>query len=606
MDTLCGMVGVVLRLFLGLMLAGGVVFRHRLLAWVRYCFCCFVWYTTFHMFLEGKVRVLRPYLLLTGCLFFALLGWVPGIAQERGHDPFHFTVARTTHGLILSWQPEQGYHLNQGLVRITVPKQYAHLFPDLATHPLLVLPAPLQWPWQGKHYRVHVRLVVSQAASGAFFVVHYQGCTAKGQCLPPFARHVYPAHAPLVHEIAGLDLPESMPFWLFLLSFFGFGLLLAFTPCVWPLVPIIAAMVLAKGRSGRHGYGLTFGYCLGICLSYGVLGLVFASLGVNLHVQLQQPWVIYSLAFILGYAVLLMFEVCSLPTRWLQGGSHGVFSKQRWHFRHALCAGFLASLVLSPCLTPPLMVALTMIAHWGDRVYGMVALFALGMGVSVPLFLVPVLGQRMPKMTGCTRVVKELIALLLLYIMVHLLAFLWIHVWPSFGYVCVTAVALWRVIRVLVGVYWRVIVGLLLVGLSVGGWYYQHGFSGLSARALLQKPALPWIKVASEQQLGGQLLAARGRHPVLLYFYADWCHSCQQLAQDLWSDKHIVAALKGWKLVKVDVTEQAPTVQSLMRVYKVLAPPTLLIINRQGALQVHRLVGLVAPERLLPILRRLH
>lgn len=486
------------------------------------------------------------------------------------------------------------------------------------------------------------------APAAAALEVQYQGCADAGLCYPPqtrtltvqwdgaAARSAGPAHttAPpgspgggYVSEqdrLAGL-LAESDLIWI-LASFFGLGLLLAFTPCVLPMIPILSGILVGSGSGLGAWRGLLLSgvYVLAMAAAYTAFGVLAGLFGANLQALLQTPAVLVAFALLFVALALAMFGVYELhtPVAWQTRLSR--LGQGRGGVAGAAAMGFGAALIVGPCLAPPLAGALLYIGASGDAVLGGIALFALGLGMGTPLIALGTIGGgALPKAGAWMDKVRVFFGVILLGVAVWLLA----RILPG-----PVILALWALLlagyavflgaleplgemrggRALAkagGVLGLVYAVILLVGAALGGGDPLHPLQPLTSAAgpapAVTHPA-PFRRVDDLPELRSALAAAaRAERPAVVDFYADWCVECVHMARTVFTEPAVRAALAPVAALQVDVTAYDRGDRGLMRALGVLGPPTMLFFGADGEeRQRYRLVGAVDAEGFLAHLQR--
>ncbi len=405
-------------------------------------------------------------------------------------------------------------------------------------------------------------------ASSFEIQVNYQGCADAGLCYPPTTKTVsieLPPPGtrsardapPMVAEqdrlsslIAGGSLFAIMA------SFLGFGLLLAFTPCVLPMIPILSGIIAGQGDAAtpRRSFLLSVTYVLGMALTYTIAGAAFAAAGQQAQAFFQQPWIIISFAALFVVLALAMFGLFDLkiPAA-LETRLAGLSGRQKsGSFVGTAIMGALSALVVTACVAPPMVAALAVIGQTGDIVRGSLALFAMGIGMGAPLLLVGVAGGRfLPHAGPWMTTVKALFGVLFLGVAVWMLE----RILPG-----ALTLALWALLVIVGGYYfggfgragaareigWLIARGLglaaivwgiiMLVGAAAGGHDPLQPLRGASLPGFGgpavgdQAEVLPFRMIASVEDLDRELAAAQGAgQPVMLDFYADWCVSCKEM-----------------------------------------------------------------------------
>ncbi len=470
-------------------------------------------------------------------------------------------------------------------------------------------------------------------ASSFEIAVSYQGCADAGLCYPPVTKTVAidlppsgtPSRAdapPMVSEQDRLsNLIADGSLLVVMASFFGFGLLLAFTPCVLPMIPILSGIIAGQGEAAtpRRSFMLSVVYVLGMALTYTIAGAAFAAAGQQAQAFFQQPWIIIVFAALFVVLALAMFGLFDLkiPAA-LETRLAGASGRQKsGSFVGTAIMGALSALVVTACVAPPMVAALAVIGQTGDVLRGALALFAMAIGMGSPLLLVGVAGGRfLPHAGAWMTTVKTLFGVLFLGVAVWMLE----RVLPGS-----LTLALWALLVIVGGYYfggfgrtspggdpsrlvargtglaaivWGVI---MMVGAAAGGHDPLQplrgaalpGFAG-EAAAKSAEP-LPFKKVASTEDLDRELAAAKAAgKPALLDFYADWCVSCKEMEKYTFSVPDVQKDLSGFVLLKADVTANSEADQALFRRFGVYGPPTTAFFGVHGReCRAFRLVGFV-------------
>ncbi len=470
-------------------------------------------------------------------------------------------------------------------------------------------------------------------ASSFEIAVSYQGCADAGLCYPPVTKTVAidlppsgsPSRAdapPMVSEQDRLSsLIADGSLLVVMASFFGFGLLLAFTPCVLPMIPILSGIIAGQGEAAtpRRSFMLSVVYVLGMALTYTIAGAAFAAAGQQAQAFFQQPWIIIVFAALFVVLALAMFGLFDLkiPAA-LETRLAGASGRQKsGSFVGTAIMGALSALVVTACVAPPMVAALAVIGQTGDVLRGALALFAMAIGMGSPLLLVGVAGGRfLPHAGAWMTTVKTLFGVLFLAVAVWMLE----RVLPGS-----LTLALWALLVIVSGYYfggfgraspggdpsrlvargtglaaivWGVI---MMVGAAAGGHDPLQplggaalpGFAG-EAAAKSAEP-LPFKRVASTEDLDRELAAAKAAgKPALLDFYADWCVSCKEMEKYTFSVPDVQKDLSGFVLLKADVTANSEADQALFRRFGVYGPPTTAFFGAHGReCRAFRLVGFV-------------
>ncbi len=385
-----------------------------------------------------------------------------------------------------------------------------------------------------------------------------------------------------------------------MLSFFGAGLLLAFTPCVLPMVPILSAILAGEEKMGsKRAFQLSLTFVLSMAFTYAGAGLLAGYFGGTVQTALQQPWVIggFSLIFVLMAFSMFGFFNLSLP-RFLQNWMQSSSSKQKGgSYLGVAVMGFLSTLIASPCVTAPLVSVLTYISQTGDALLGGVILFSLSLGMGVPLLLFGLgQGALLPKSGPWMNKVKQLFGLMMLGLAIWMLSrllpgTLTLFLWSALLIVGVVALGgfefqperrlppLIQGLSILVFLYGCV----LLVGAASGHDQVWRPLGSISAPAAVVAPADLFIQAYNMQDLQEKLdEAKKNNKPALVEFFAAWCGTCRDFDAQVLSDPAIQARMKNFTAIRVDLTTKNDALMKMIEHYRVFGTPTVLFYNRQG------------------------
>ena len=373
------------------------------------------------------------------------------------------------------------------------------------------------------------------------------------------------------------------------------GLGLALTPCMLPMYPILSAIILGRGALPlRRAFLLSLAYVQGMALTYTLLGLAVASMGASLQAWLQQPLVlvIFSLLFIALAAAMFGAFSLQLPPRWQHALHQLAGAQSSGSLPGVFVMGAISALVCSPCTTAPLSGALLYVAQSGDRALGAVVLYALALGMGIPLLLLGTLGPRwLPRRGLWMQRVKVLFGFILLAVPVLLLARIlpepliraaWsVLIMLTLGYLLLALCPISRLRRLAL---------LLLPLLAIGSWFWL---------APSAHQALPFVEVKNLQELEQQLAMAREQgQPVMLDLYADWCVACKQFEEQTFSDPQVQQRLLRYHLLRVDVTDPLPPQRELLETLKVSGLPAILFFG-EAEQPLARVDGFLPPEMFL-------
>ena len=475
--------------------------------------------------------------------------------------------------------------------------------------------------------------------------VTYQGCAEAGLCYPPTTRTLAVAlpEATSVSELPPRDaepvteqgrlarlITQGNPA-LVLVTFFGLGLLLAFTPCVLPMIPILTAIIAGEGEdtSPLRGFTLALSYVLGMALVYTAAGVAAAAAGAQLQAMFNQPWVLIVFAGLFVLLALAMFGGYDLQMpSGIQSRLASISGNQkRGTTIGAFVMGALSALIVTACVAPALIASLTVMAQTGDMLRGGASLFALSLGMGAPLLIVGAAqGHLLPKAGGWMIAVKSAFGFMLLGLAVWMLT----RILPA-----TVTLGLWAVLAVMAGVFMgglttltpespaaqklgkgfgflAIVYGLLMMfgALTGGGNPLQplnsvyHASSAVTSAADERGLAFRRIKSVDDLDAAVADASANGKS-VMLDFYADWCVSCKEMEAYTFTDPGVQAALAGTVLLQADVTANDETDQALLKRFGIFGPPTIVFFGADGGLREgFEVVGYMKAQDFVDHLRR--
>jgi thiol:disulfide interchange protein DsbD len=481
-------------------------------------------------------------------------------------------------------------------------------------------------------YRQAVRIRIPAAGDGRFDLkVVSQGCADAGVCYVPMESRASLQLAALGGEAAPKISIFSSDFeiarlfegnlLLVLASFFVFGLLLTFTPCVLPMIPILSGIIAGEGSGLNKGraLALSVSYVLGMALAYAAAGVAAAYSGTLLAAALQNAWVLGAFAAVFVALALSMFGFYELQ---LPGFLHqrlrGAHARLRGGRVASVAAmGALSAVIVSPCVAAPLAGALLYISQTRDVALGGTALFSMALGMGVPLVAVGVFeGALLPKAGAWMIGVRRFFGVLLLAVALWIVSPVMPPLAQMLGWsaLLIGSAVFLRALDPLPAAtpgWWRLWKGVgiialvagvaVLVGALSGSRDLLRPLAGLAGKSSPAVSPLPWTRVASLSELEDKLRAV-GR-PVLLDFYADWCVSCKEMEAFTFSDPRVRARLDGMLLLQADVTAANEADKLLLKRFSLFGPPGIIFFDPQGReIKGLRVIGYQDAERFLKTL----
>ncbi|MGJ0482998.1 MAG: protein-disulfide reductase DsbD [Methylomicrobium sp.] len=481
-----------------------------------------------------------------------------------------------------------------------------------------------------------------QAAQTIILKAQYQGCAERGVCYPPMSKEVS-LDLPVAQQIAAVTAKPQAPLseqdrivqllkhdslGMTLASFLGFGLLLSFTPCIFPMIPILSGIIVGhRSITTLRAFILSLSYVVASALTYTLFGILAALFGGNLQTTFQQPWIIatFSAIFVLLSLSMFGFYHLELPKSW-QAKLHNSSERHRdgsvWG---AAIMGSLSSLIVGPCVAAPLAAALIYIGQTGDAVLGGSALFAMGMGMGAPLLLVGAsAGKLLPKAGGWLNATKGVFGVIMLAMAVWMLS----RILPP-----AVTMLLWAMLLIIPSIYlnaidplpehssgWRKLwkgVGLimlaygllLLIGVSGGATNPLKPLQGVmisGANAESKQEGIVFRRVANLRELDQRIqeASAQGRY-VMLDFYADWCISCKEMEAYTFTDPKVKQALDDFVLLQADVTKNSEEDQALLQKFNLIGPPAILFFGSdQQERTAQRVIGYQDSSAFIETLQR--
>ncbi len=561
------------------------------------------------------------------------------------------------------WDIAKGYKLYRDRVKVGVESGNARLKATALPKGILFTDPSTNEKLEIYHDKLDVSVPLVKAEGLFTLSVEYQGCAEDGLCYPPITKlfRVDPskpgALLPVDDQAAAAaagnsassvaDKPAASPpitpappkvsrpdndlslakttlaggsLWKIAFTFLVLGLLLAFTPCVLPMVPILSSIIVGEGEvTRRRSFLMAVAYCLGMALVYTSLGVAAGLAGEGLAGALQKPMVLALFALLLFLLSLSMFDVYQLQLPVAIQSKLGKASGglKRGRFVGVFFMGSLSALIVGPCVAAPLAGTLVYISQTKDVVIGGLALFSMAMGMSVPLLLVGLsAGSLLPKAGAWMIGVKYVFGLLLIAVAIWMVspvipAQAVMLAWGSFAILCSVFLGIFGPAPAKLTIAQRFsktfglvlfIIGLFeLVGAASGASTALEPLSGMHAVSPAgsgEEKKLGFTRIKTVEELDRALQSAK--KPVMLDFYADWCVACKEMEKFTFSDPKVIEQLKDVTLLQVDVTANSDADRALMKRFGLFGPPGIIFFDTAGKeIPESRVIGVMEAQQFL-------
>lgn len=554
-------------------------------------------------------------------------------------DAFNVSIKQyADRQIILNWDIETGYYLYKDKFKIHTDDPGIKLIDTV--FPAGELKADPVFGTVEVYYGQNNIIVPFNAGSvidrEAIINLAYQGCKEGAVCYPPITKQI-PVSLKTAAVRGRRDVTEHRSeqdaitrklkhenLLINIIAFFGFGFLLALTPCVFPMIPVLSGIIVGDGEriTRTRAISLSISYVMAMALTYALLGVIAGLFHLNLQAAAQNVWVLslFSGVFVLLALSMFGFYELRLPSNW-QGK---LFSDQdraeRGTLKGAALMGALSALIVGPCVAPPLAGALLYISQTGHALLGGFALFAMGLGFGVPLLVVGATsGELLPRAGAWMEVIKRIFGVIMLGVAVWFLErvippaislILWalLFIIPAvfigaldrIDHTTTNWQRLWKGVGLAMLVYGTV---LIVASVNGGGTF----FKSVNNTSTVTRKAPPFTTVSGIDELNAQLEQARiDGKPVLLDFYADWCVVCDELERYTYADEEVQKNLAGFTLIKADVTDNNETDRALLKHFDLFGPPAILFFNTDAVeIKSHRLVGFIDAEQFVRHVRHL-
>lgn len=546
-------------------------------------------------------------------------------------EAFKFSAKVDQGQIVYEWQIAEGYHLYKDKIKLKVLDGEAQVG-ELQLPEATEINDPVFGQTKVFHGLLTAYLPVT-TQTDSNIQIEYQGCSAvSGVCYPPEKQTVsvsagqtaaaaqlatakiIPAgenndSSTLSETDQIADTLKNSSVWVVILTFLVFGLLLSLTPCVFPMIPILSSIIAGQGANitTKRAFTMSLVYVLAMSITYTVAGVLAGLFGENLQAAFQNPWIIgsFSIIFVLLAMSMFGFYELQLPSA-LQTKLTNISNKQEGgKLTGVAIMGFLSALIVGPCVAPPLAGALIYIGQTGDALLGGVALFAMSMGMGLPLLLLGTsAGKLLPRAGAWMDNVKAVFGVMLIGVAIWMAS----RILPG-----EVTMGLWALLLITSAVYlgafnavadksgWvklakglglvMFIYGLaLMIGMLAGSTNVLQPLKVLQGggSSAVAEQKLAFQKIKSSEDL--DKILATGQ-PVMLDFYADWCVSCKEMEQFTFSNATVQQSLRGVTLLKADVTANDDIDKALMKRFGIIGPPAILFFENNQEYKAQRVVG---------------
>ena len=467
--------------------------------------------------------------------------------------------------------------------------------------------------------------------------VQFQGCSKAGLCYAPMSeKYLLELDGTIVKkelkevlvqtpvQNTGLNETDTIAnslkdgnILLILATFFGFGLLLSLTPCVFPMIPILSSIIVGASKNedmtASRGFFLSLVYVLSMSVAYTIAGVIAGVFGANLQAALQNPYVlvVFALIFVaLAFSMFGYFEI-RLPASIQTKLNKTTDGKEKQGIAGIAIMGFLSALIVGPCVAPPLAGALVYIGQTGDAVLGGMALFVMSLGMGVPLLLIGLgAGKFMPKPGGWMEGITRIFGIVMLGVAIWLLdrvldASLIMVLWAllllgSAIYLKVYT----NIITKLISTVFLILGTVLLVGSISGATNPLKPLDKFtSSKNVVNTNELVFQKVRNIAEL--ELAIKNSSKPIMLDFWASWCVACKELEEITFKDDEVIKKLQGFTLLKADVTLNNDDDKALQKMFAVVGPPALVFWDKdKNEVKSSKIVGYKNPKDFLEIINK--
>ena len=467
--------------------------------------------------------------------------------------------------------------------------------------------------------------------------VSFQGCSKAGLCYAPMSeKYLVEIDAGdtkndlikeevKVEDISNLNETDTIAnslkdgnILIVLATFFGFGLLLSLTPCVFPMIPILSSIIVGASQKEKmtasKGFILSLVYVLSMSAAYTIAGVIAGVFGANLQVALQNPYVlvVFALIFVaLAFSMFGYFEI-RLPQAIQTKLNKTTDGKEKQGIAGITIMGFLSALIVGPCVAPPLAGALVYIGQTGDAVLGGMALFVMSLGMGVPLLLIGLgAGRFMPKPGGWMEGITRIFGIIMIAVAIWLLdrvldASVIMYLWALLFLGSAIYLRIYtHIISQLITVVVFILGVVLFVGAISGSTNPLKPLEKFTSSTLVQDVGekVVFKKIKNIEELKQAI--AQSDKPVMLDFWASWCVACKEFEEITFKDTQVINKLQNFTLLKADVTANNADDKALQKMFSIVGPPGIIFWDKdKNEVKSSKIVGYKNPKEFLDIVNK--
>jgi thiol:disulfide interchange protein DsbD len=523
--------------------------------------------------------------------------------------------------LVLKWQIADGYYLYKNKFNFSLESQ-GQL--GVAKLPTAIVKRDKFFGNVEIYQQPELEIIVpikTQGLEQLDLKVQYQGCADAGYCYPPITKVVNLSLGEMSEQDHLANLLTNSNIWYALLVFFGLGLLLSLTPCIFPMIPILSSIIVGQAQNVTtyKAFVMSLVYVLAMAITYAVVGVVTGLLGENLQTAFQNPLVLVSFALVFVLLSLSMFGFyqLQLPSALQTKLTNLSNSQQGGTLIGVAIMGVLSAIIVGPCVAPPLAGALIYISQTNDALFGGLALFVMSLGMGIPLIIIGIsAGHWLPKAGAWMDSVKAIFGIILLAMAIWMLdrvlpGQVTMLLWASLLIVSAVymgaldaATSGWRKLWKGLGIIFLVYGVLLIIGAARGTVNPLQPLF-INSNIKINSEDLAFIPIKGVKGLEAELAAAENKL-VMLEFSAEWCVACKEMEHFTFSDSEVQKLLTNFVLLQADVTANDIKDKALYKKFGIFGPPAILFFDKNGQEQTaFRVVGFMSADKFRQHLKKI-